>query len=155
MSPPSGSTYEASLGRGGAALAQGLLARLLDCHPALLATLATATFPLLQQFPGHCSKANLTIAKTIRLRGSHLRHWLEGSDVKVPRDPFLCLLAPLTAAQVVHLVRDPRAILASMALQVPQGPSPLQGATWGASTSTLCRDMVEDLGMADWLPRTR
>ena len=60
------------------------LDRLLDCHPVLLATLATATFPLLQQFPGHCSKANLTIAKTIRLRGSHLRDWLERSDVKVP-----------------------------------------------------------------------
>ena len=56
--------------------------------------------------------------------------------------------------QVVHLVRDPRAILASMALQVTQAASPVQGSTWGG-TSMLCRDMVQDLGMADWLPSTR
>ena len=51
-------------------------------------------------------------------------------------------------------MRDPRAILASMALQVTQAASPVQGSTWGG-TSMLCRDMVQDLGMADWLPSTR
>jgi len=81
---PNGTIYEDYVDSdSGRWIASKYLDNLLSCQPILLRELSTAGFPVIQRNPALCPAAKFTLAKTIRLRGSHLKEWLQRSDVKV------------------------------------------------------------------------
>ena len=81
--------------------------------------------------PGSCEASNLRVVKTIRVRKEDLEPWIgKRSEIKV-----------------LHLIRDPRAVLSSRA-----------AVGWERETlkaARLCRQMLGDLALAQVLPQER
>ena len=83
-------------------------------------------------FRNYCNESNPRVIKTIRLHKINLDPWILDSDIKV-----------------IHLVRDPRAVYASMA----QRPK-----TWKGSlehVDGMCERMLSDILLGSKLPSNR
>merc|ERR1719270_317617 len=104
---------------------EGVLNGLFDCSPELLSEISRLQFPhgwpyVTIRRPGKCQTSNLRVIKTIRLRKENLESWIGSSDI-----------------QVVHLVRDPRAVLSSREVA--------HWDTGALEAGRLCKDMLRDL----------
>jgi len=80
--------------------------------------------------PGRCQKAQVRVVKAIKLFRDHLEPWIQDSDI-----------------QVVHLIRDPRAIIGSRAT-----------AMWARElleAQSLCRQMQGNMALARSIPPDR
>ena len=83
-------------------------------------------------FSKYCNESNPRVIKTIRLHKLNLDPWILDSDIKV-----------------IHLIRDPRAVYASMA-QKPK--------TWKGSLENvdgMCKRMLGDVLLGSKLPSDR
>ncbi|KAL1470290.1 hypothetical protein MTO96_040516 [Rhipicephalus appendiculatus] len=84
-----------------------------------------------------CARAPAQVMKITRLHMSHVRDWLRS-------DPDLA-----TSVKILHLVRDPRGILASRRLL-----GWCNGSKSCVDTDTLCSELRADLNMTEELEKT-
>ena len=109
---------------------------LFNCSPELISEVTALQWPHKWSFvsvrrPGRCEASSLRVVKTIRVRKEDLEPWIgKRSEIKV-----------------LHLIRDPRAVLFSRAA-VGWERETLQAAR-------LCRQMLRDLALAQVLPPER
>ena len=114
---------------------EGILNGLFNCSPELISEITAVQWPHRWPYvsvrrPGRCQTSNLRVVKTIRVRKEDLEPWIRNSEIKV-----------------VHLVRDPRAVLSSRAV-VGWEKETLQAAR-------LCHQMLGDMALAKSLPPER
>ena len=103
-----------------------------SCSWPLLQSLNRLGFPTVRKRGLLCRKSDPRVVKTIRARRAALLPWVRGTEVKV-----------------VHLVRDPRAMITSIARRP---------GTWGEAlrnASYQCRRMEEDSRLEADLPPDR
>ena len=92
----------------------------------------TKILPCMALLKQQCEKAEIVVAKTIRLTMQHV-------EIMMKYDPFL---------KVIHLVRDPRAVIASR-IQINNKLR----ANVASSIDLLCKDMLSDINKAAALHR--
>ena len=92
----------------------------------------TKILPCLTLLKRQCRNADIVVAKTIRLTMNQV-------EIMMKYDPFL---------KVIHLVRDPRAIMASR-IQIHNKIR----STLAHEIDNLCRDMLRDIDRANYLHR--
>ena len=85
--------------------------------------------------------------KTIRLRRAGLEPWIYNTDIKVRfSSPVLCFNMFF---QIVHLVRDPRAMITSITKRSGVWNDALKNSTYQ------CKRMLDDMKIKEGLPEDR
>ena len=93
-----------------------------------------------------CQKNPARVIKTIRVRYRHVKSWIEGSDIKVEVYSALSHEWWWMYSQLIHLVRDPRAMIRSRLVGKMKAEK---------QSREVCTAMERDLKLADILPSDR
>ena len=102
-------------------------------------------------FRNFCNESNYIVIKTIRLHKINLDPWILNSDIKVGKMFVISELWKNSnfSLQIIHLIRDPRAMFNSMA-KAPK--------TWEGSlkhVDAMCFRMMNDTLYKNLLPSDR
>ena len=101
----------------------------------------------------NCPNTHFRVIKDIRLHKAHFEPWILNSDIKVCYYFIVFILSNLSIFQIIHLIRDPRAIYASMSR------SKLRRKPWEGYLSEfgslVCENMLKDSHLSQIIPSER
>ena len=104
-----------------------------NCSWSLLQTLNKSSFKTVRKRGMSCRRSNPRVIKTIRLRRAGLESWILQD----------------TSVKIVHLVRDPRAMISSISKRPGTWSDTLKNASYQ------CNRMLDDSKLEDILPHHR